>query len=123
MEEILHQLSLVVYPIIFAGLYTSQVISRISSINSMTLWAYEFRAELFDASATKSETCSRFYWTLVLPWAMVPEFGWVLVKDWSIILERFAFPLTNIAGKWTRIEDVFSSGDNPASYVSLPGGS
>jgi len=95
MEEILHQLSLVVHPIIFAGLYTSKVVSRISSINSMTLWdlwAYEFRGELFDASATKSETCSRFYWTLVLPLAMLPEFGWVLMKDWSIILETVALP-------------------------------
>ena len=32
--------------------------------------------------------------------------------------------LTELAGKWTRIEDVFpmQNGDIPASYVSLPEG-
>ena len=37
MAEILHQLRLVVYPIIYRVLYTSQVVSRISAINSMNV--------------------------------------------------------------------------------------
>ena len=40
MEEILHQLRLVVYLIIYRVLAPSQVVSRISSINSMSKTGY-----------------------------------------------------------------------------------
>ena len=92
--ELLHQLSLVVYPFIiplFIGFYTSHAGGFLAGFlnhqqnDSMSLWVA--CRIVRNASDTKSETCSRFYWTLVLPLVMVPEFGWVLMKDWSIILE------------------------------------